>query len=206
MVHVAEVHDIETGAHILRTKKYIRLLAQYIYKQVNHPYHSRLSPLIIEMLYRTAPLHDIGKVGIPDSVLKKPGKLTFTEYEVMKTHPDLGRHIINNAMKSYEQNEFFTMAINIAYTHHEKWDGSGYPEGIEGEEIPIEGRFMAIADVYDALVNRRVYKEEFSYAKTYKIMKEGRGTHFDPLLLDAFFEIKEQFREIAERYTDESEM
>lgn len=206
MVHVAEVHDIETGAHILRTKKYIRLLAQYIYEQTNHPYHNRLSPLIIEMLYRTAPLHDIGKVGIPDSVLKKPGKLTFMEYEVMKTHPDLGRHIINNAMKSYEQNEFFTMAINIAYTHHEKWDGSGYPEGIEGEEIPLEGRFMAIADVYDALVNRRVYKEEFSYAKTYKIMKEGRGTHFDPLLLDAFFEIKEKFREISERYTDESGM
>jgi len=206
MVHVAEVHDIETGAHILRTKKYIRLLAQYIYDQPEHPYHSRLSPTIIEMLYRTAPLHDIGKVGIPDSVLKKPGKLNATEYEIMKSHPELGKHIIVNAMKSYEENDFFTMAINIAYTHHEKWDGSGYPRGLEGEEIPLEGRFMAIADVYDALINRRVYKEEFSYAKTYEIMKEGRGTHFDPLLLDAFFEIKEQFREITERYTDESGM
>ena len=206
MVHVAEVHDIETGAHILRTKKYIRALAEHIYKQPHHPYHKKLSPVIIEMMYKTAPLHDIGKVGIPDSVLKKPGKLTFMEYEVMKTHPDLGRHIITNAMKSYEENEFFKMAINIAYTHHEKWDGSGYPEGLEGEEIPLEGRFMAVADVYDALVNRRVYKEEFSYAKTYEIMKAGRATHFDPLLLDAFFEIKEQFREISERYRDDSGM
>ncbi len=206
MVHVAEVHDIETGAHILRTKKYVRALAEHIYKQPHHPYHKKLSPMVIEMMYKTAPLHDIGKVGIPDSVLKKPGKLTFMEYEVMKTHPDLGRHIITNAMKSYEENEFFNMAINIAYTHHEKWDGSGYPEGLEGEEIPLEGRFMAIADVYDALVNRRVYKEEFSYAKTYEVMKAGRGTHFDPLLVDAFFEIKEEFREIAERYHDETGM
>lgn len=206
MVHVAEVHDIETGAHILRTKKYVRALAEHIYKQPHHPYHKKLSPMVIEMMYKTAPLHDIGKVGIPDSVLKKPGKLTFMEYEVMKTHPELGRHIITNAMKSYEENEFFDMAINIAYAHHEKWDGSGYPEGLEGDEIPLEGRFMAIADVYDALVNRRVYKEEFSYAKTYEIMKEGRGTHFDPLLVDAFFEIKEEFREIAERYRDETGM
>ena len=206
MVHVAEVHDIETGAHILRTKKYIRVLAEHIYKQHDHPYHKKLSSMIIDMMYKTAPLHDIGKVGIPDSVLKKPGKLTFMEYEVMKTHPDLGRHIITNAMKSYEENEFFKMAINIAYTHHEKWDGSGYPEGLEGKDIPLEGRFMAVADVYDALVNRRVYKEEFSYAKTYEIMRAGRGTHFDPLLLDAFFEIKEEFREIAERYRDETGM
>jgi len=206
MVHVAEVHDIETGAHILRTKKYVRALAEHIYKQPHHPYHKLLSPLIIEMMYKTAPLHDIGKVGLPDEVLKKPGKLNLAEYKVMQTHPELGRHIITNAMKSYEENEFFTMAINMAYTHHEKWDGSGYPEGLEGESIPLEGRFMAIADVYDALVNRRVYKEEFSYGKTYKIMKEGRGTHFDPLLLDAFFEIKGEFRKISERYHDEMGM
>lgn len=203
MVHVAEVHDIETGAHIIRTKKYIKLLAEYIYKQEKHPYHKQLSPHIIEMMYRTAPLHDIGKVGIPDSVLKKEGKLTFIEFEVMKTHPDLGRHIIKNAMNSYEENDFFKMAINIAYTHHEKWDGSGYPVGLEGESIPLEGRFMAIADVYDALVNARVYKKAFSYEKAYKIIREGRGIHFDPLLVDAFFEIKEDFGEIAELYSDD---
>jgi adenylate cyclase len=155
------------------------------------------------MMYRTAPLHDIGKVGIPDTILKKPEKLTLLEYEVMKSHPDIGRHIINNAMKSYEENEFFTMAINMTYTHHEKWDGSGYPQGLKAEEIPLEGRLMALADVYDALVNKRVYKEAFSYEESYKIIKEGRGTHFDPLLVDIFFEIKEKMRETSEYYTDE---
>lgn len=202
MVHVAEVHDIETGAHILRTKKYIKLLAEHIYAQKNHPYRNQLSPIIIEMMYRTAPLHDVGKVGIPDSVLKKAGKLTFIEYEVMKTHPDLGRHIINNAINSYEENSFFVMAKNIAYTHHEKWDGSGYPEGLKAEEIPLEGRFMAVSDVYDALINVRVYKEAFSYEEAYDIMEKGRGTHFDPLLIDAFFEVKDQFRLIAESFSD----
>jgi len=202
MVYVAEVHDIETGAHILRTKKYIKLMGEHIFEQPQHPYHHHLSKAKIEMMYRTAPLHDIGKVGIPDSVLKKPGKLTFVEYEVMKTHPDLGRHIIKNAMNSYEENDFFTMAINIAYTHHEKWDGTGYPEGLKGKEIPLEGRFMAIADVYDALVNARVYKEAFSYEEAYEIIKRGRGTHFDPLLVDAFFELTEEFKDIANTYSD----
>ena len=203
MVYVAEVHDIETGAHILRTKKYIKLLGEHIFEQPHHPYHRYLSKAKIEMMYRTAPLHDIGKVGIPDSVLKKPGKLTFIEHEVMKTHPDLGRHIIKNAMNSYEENDFFEMAINIAYTHHEKWDGTGYPEGLKGEDIPLEGRFMAIADVYDALVNKRVYKEAFSYEDASDIIKRGRGTHFDPLLVDAFFELKEEFKDIADTYSDD---
>ena len=203
MVHVAEVHDIETGAHIMRTKKYIKLLSEHIFGQKKHPYYGQLSKLSIEMMYRTAPLHDIGKVGIPDSILKKPGKLTFLEYEVMKSHPDIGRHIIKNAMNSYEENEFFIMAINIAYTHHEKWDGTGYPQGLKEEEIPLEGRLMALADVYDALVNKRVYKKAFSYEETYTIIEEGRGVQFDPLLVDAFFEIKEKMRETSEYYTDE---
>lgn len=205
MVHVAEVHDVETGAHIVRTKKYIRLLGAYIYSQKKHPYRKFLSLNMIEIMYRTAPLHDIGKVGIPDSVLKKPGKLTELEFDVMKSHPNLGRLIIENAIKSYEENDFFTMAVNIAYTHHEKWDGSGYPEGLKAEEIPLEGRFMAIADVYDALVNHRVYKRKFSYEEAYKIIKEGRGVHFDPLLVDAFFEIKDEFKKISEKYVDHPE-
>ena len=205
MVHVAEVHDVETGAHIVRTKKYIQLLAKHIHSQKNHPYHKHLSEEIIEVMYRTAPLHDIGKVGIPDSVLKKPGKLTTLEFEVMKSHPNLGRLIIENAIKSYEENDFFTMAVNIAYTHHEKWDGSGYPEGLKAEEIPLEGRFMAIADVYDAVINKRVYKRKFSYEEAYAIIKEGRGTHFDPYLVDAFFEIKEEFKKISEKYSDDKE-
>ncbi|WP_457747572.1 CHASE2 domain-containing protein [Sulfurimonas sp.] len=202
MVHVAEVHDIETGAHIVRTKLYIKILAEYMYDK--GIYKKYLSPKKIEMMYRTAPLHDLGKVGIEDSILKKKGKLTPMEFEVMKTHADLGRHIINNAISSYQENDFFAMARNIAHHHHEKWDGSGYPTGLKGEDIPIEARFMAIADVFDALVSRRVYKEPFSYEKTLKIIQEGREKHFDPVLVDAFFEIKEEFIKIAEIYSDEN--
>ncbi|NOR58110.1 MAG: CHASE2 domain-containing protein, partial [Sulfurimonas sp.] len=150
MVHVAEVHDIETGAHIVRTKKYIKILAEYLYSK--GIYTKILSPRIIDMIYRTAPLHDLGKVGIEDAILKKNGKLTFLEYEIMKTHAELGAHIINNAILSYKENDFFIMAKNIAFYHHEKWDGTGYPDGLMGSEIPIESRLMAIADVYDALV------------------------------------------------------
>jgi response regulator RpfG family c-di-GMP phosphodiesterase len=149
-------------------------------------------------------MHDIGKVGIADSILKKEGKLTPLEYEVMKTHPDLGKHIINNAISSYHLNDFFLMARNIAYYHHEKWDGSGYPEGLKGEEIPLEARFMALADVYDALVSKRVYKEAFSYERSVKIIFEGRTKHFDPILVDAFMEIKDEFQKIADTYSDSS--
>ena len=200
MVYVAEVHDFETGAHIVRTKKYIKLLAEYMYKKGIYP--QELTPQVIEMMYRTAPLHDLGKVGIEDSILKKPGKLTSMEYEVMKTHPDLGRHIINNAISSYKENEFFAMARNIAYGHHEKWDGTGYPRGLKTYEIPIECRFMALADVYDALVSKRVYKEAFTYEMSKQVIIDGAGTYFDPLLVDMFIEIEPQFREIAQRYSD----
>lgn len=202
MVHVAEVHDIETGAHIIRTKKYIKLLAEYIHSKGIYTKH--ISQNVIDMMYATAPMHDIGKVGIADSILKKEGKLTLLEYEVMKTHPDLGKHIINNAISSYHLNDFFLMARNIAYYHHEKWDGSGYPEGLKGEEIPLEARFMALADVYDALVSKRVYKEAFSYERSVKIIFEGRAKHFDPILVDAFMEIKDEFQKIADTYSDSS--
>ena len=200
MVHVAEVHDIETGAHIIRTKKYIKHLAEHMHKK--GVYAQELSPTIIEMMYRTAPLHDLGKVGIEDAILKKPGKLTPIEYEVMKTHAELGMHIINNAISSYKENDFFIMARNIAHYHHEKWDGTGYPKGLKGTEIPLESRFMALADVYDALVSKRVYKASFSYEKTLQIIIDGRGKHFDPFLVDAFIEIEDQFREIAQTYLD----
>ncbi|MCD6190129.1 MAG: CHASE2 domain-containing protein [Sulfurimonas sp.] len=200
MSHVAEVHDFETGAHIVRTKKYIKLLAEYIYSK--GIYKNELSREMIEMMYFTSPMHDIGKIGIADAILKKEGKLTDMEYEVMKTHADLGKHIINNAISSYKGNSFLIMAKNIAHYHHEKWDGSGYPEGLKGEEIPLESRFMAISDVYDALVSKRVYKGAFSFEKTVEIIKDGKGTHFDPVLVDAFMEIKEEFYKIAQEYQD----
>ena len=157
---------------------------------------------MIEMMYFTSPMHDIGKIGIADAILKKEGKLTDIEYEVMKTHADLGKHIINNAISSYKGNSFLIMAKNIAHYHHEKWDGSGYPEGLKGEEIPLESRFMAISDVYDALVSKRVYKGAFSFEKTVEIIKDGKRTHFDPVLVDAFMEIKEEFYKIAQEYQD----
>ena len=200
MSHVAEVHDFETGAHIVRTKKYIKLLAEHIYSK--GIYKNELSREMIEMMYFTSPMHDIGKIGIADAILKKEGKLTDMEYEVMKTHADLGKHIINNAISSYKGNSFLIMAKNIAHYHHEKWDGSGYPEGLKGEEIPLESRFMAISDVYDALVSKRVYKGAFSFEKTVEIIKDGKGTHFDPVLVDAFMEIKEEFYKIAQEYQD----
>ena len=200
MSHVAEVHDFETGAHILRTKKYIKLLAEYIYSK--GIYKNELSKSMINMMYITAPMHDIGKVGIADAILKKKGKLTSMEYEVMQTHAELGKHILNNAISSYKENNFFVMAKNIAHYHHEKWDGSGYPEGLKGEEIPLESRFMAISDVYDALVSKRIYKEAFSFEKTVRIIKKGRGTHFDPILVDAFLEICDEFHTITQNHRD----
>ena len=200
MSHVAEVHDFETGAHIIRTKKYIKLLAEYIYSR--GIYKNELSKGMINMMYITAPMHDIGKVGIADAILKKAGKLTPIEYEVMKTHSELGKHILDNAISSYKENEFFVMAKNIANYHHEKWDGSGYPEGLKGEEIPLESRFMAISDVFDALISKRIYKEAFTFEKTVEMIKSGRGTHFDPVLVDAFLEISEEFYKISQNHRD----
>ena len=200
MSHVAEVHDFETGAHIIRTKKYIKLLAEHIHSK--GIYKSQLSREMINMMYFTSPMHDIGKIGIADAILKKEGSLTPMEYEVMKTHADLGKHIINNAISSYKENSFLVMARNIAHYHHERWDGSGYPKGLKGNEIPLESRFMAIADVYDALMSRRVYKEPFSFEKTVEMIKDGRGNHFDPVLVDAFLEISDEFYKIAQTYRD----
>ena len=200
MAYVAEIHDFETGAHIIRTKKYVKVLGEHI--RLKGVYPNKVTKEMIEMMYATAPMHDIGKVGIADSILKKEGKLTAMEYEVMKSHPDLGRHIINNAISSYQSNDFFIMARNIAHYHHEKWDGTGYPKGLKGHEIPLEARFMSISDVYDALISRRVYKEPFSYEKTIKIIKEERGKAFDPVLVDAFLEITDKFENIARKYSD----
>ncbi len=200
MVYVAEIHDTETGAHIMRTKLYVKALAEYLY--YHGIYKEELSKEKIEIMYNTAPLHDIGKIGIPDAVLKKPGKLDKEEFDIIKQHPQIGGRIIDNAILAYEKNEFFLCARNIAMYHHEKWDGSGYPEGLKGSEIPLESRLMALADVFDALVSRRVYKESFDYAQIRRIIIEGKGTHFDPKVVDAFLAIEYKFHEIAAQYHD----
>ena len=201
MASLAETRDSDTGNHIRRTQYYVLALARALQ---SHPRFSEyLTEQNIKMLFKSAPLHDIGKVGIPDRILLKPGKLDPDEFEIMKTHTTLGRDALANAEKSLGTDvDFLKMAKEIAYSHQEKWDGSGYPEGVGGNDIPISARLMAVADVYDALISRRVYKEGMPHEKAYAIIQEGGGTHFDPDMVEAFSRIHEEFREIAQKYAD----
>ena len=201
---LAESRDNETGNHIRRTQDYMKLLAQ---KLKNHPrFRHYLSDDTIRILYKSAPLHDIGKVGIPDRILLKPGKLTDAEMEIMKTHTTIGRDALITAEAIMNQHghrhSFLHIAKEIAGGHQEKWDGSGYPEGLSGEDIPIAARLMAVADVYDALISDRVYKKSFSQEKSLGIMREGHGSHFDPDILDAFLESADEFESIRQKYSD----
>lgn len=202
LTSLAETRDSDTGNHISRTQHYVKVLAK---KLQTHPHFSPyLSDTMIETLFKSAPLHDIGKVGIPDSILLKPAKLTPEEFEIMKSHTTLGKKAIEHAEEQLGMSvAFLDVAKEIAYSHHEKWDGSGYPLGLKGNEIPICGRLMAVADVYDALIAKRVYKERFSHEKAVEIILEGRGKHFDPDVVDAFEALKETFHEIAIRFSDD---
>ena len=201
MASLAETRDSDTGNHIRRTQHYVRVLARQVQ---NHPrFGYFLDDATIELLFKSAPLHDIGKVGIPDRILLKPGRFTPEEFEIMKTHTTLGRDAIAAAEKQLgKEVEFLRHAKDIALYHQEKWDGSGYPEGLVGDAIPVSARLMAVADVYDALISRRVYKDGMSHEKAVDIIREGRGTHFDPDLVDAFLAVQEEFRTIAARYAD----
>ena len=198
---LAETRDNETGNHIQRTQHYVRALALRLQ---NHPrFASFLTASTIEMLFRSAPLHDIGKVGIPDRILLKPGRFEPEEMAIMKTHTTLGRDVIEQAERLIGAKVgFLTIAKEIAYSHQEKWDGSGYPEGLAGEAIPVSARLMALADVYDAIISRRVYKEGMSHASAVHIITQGRGQHFDPDIVDAFLAILDEFQDIAARYAD----
>ncbi len=200
IILVAAMKDDETGNHLIRTRKYVKVLATYLYEQ--KLYKDKLNQKFINMLYRAAPLHDIGKVGIPDNILKKNGRLTKEEYEIMKKHTILGKEMIESAMKIYNKNEFLQIACSIAYHHHEKWDGSGYPQGLKGDEIPIEGQLMAIADVYDALISKRAYKEAYSYQMTENLIIEQSGKAFNPVLVEAFKVLRYEFRNIAELHKE----
>jgi putative two-component system response regulator len=204
MASLAETRDSDTGNHIRRTQFYVKALAEELRA---HPrFAGFLSEHTIGMLFKSAPLHDIGKVGIPDRILLKPGKLTPEEFEIMKTHTTLGRDAIEAAEKQLGIDvEFLKMAKDIAYYHQEKWDGSGYPTGASGEAIPVSARLMAVADVYDALISRRVYKDGMPHDKAVNIIVEGKGQHFDPDIVDAFVRVQDTFREIARRYADTDE-
>jgi len=200
LAHLAETRDPETGNHLRRTQGYVHALAEHLQ---NHPrFSALLTTANIELLAKSAPLHDIGKVGIPDHILLKPGKLTPEEWEVMKTHAQLGSQAIEQAEREIVKPvEFLILAKEIAHWHHERWDGSGYPDGLAGDAIPISARLMALADVFDALINRRVYKEPFSFATAKDIIAAESGRQFDPDVVEAFLAMFDIFESIATHYT-----
>lgn len=200
LASLAETRDNETGAHVLRTQRYVKVLAVYL--KNNPKFAGYLSDDTIDLLYKSAPLHDIGKVGIRDNILLKPGKLTDEEFQQMKLHPVYGRDALLKSKQTLGSNSFLDIATEIAYCHHEKWDGSGYPECLAGDNIPIPGRLMALADVYDALITKRVYKSAFSHEEAAEIILKGRGSHFDPDIVDAFSAVESEFLEIARQHSD----
>ena len=202
LASLAETRDNETGNHIKRTQRYVRVLAERL--RENSAFAPLLDERTIDLLFKSAPLHDIGKVGIPDAILLKPGKLTDEEFEIMKTHTTLGRDAILAAEEEPgdRNNSFLRLACEIAYGHQEKWDGTGYPQGVAGTDIPLSARLMAVADVYDALISRRVYKPPFSHQQAVEIIHAGRGKHFDPDVVDAFSQVLGDFHEIAESFKD----
>ena len=197
---LAEYRDPETGGHIKRTQNYVKALAV---KLKDHPrFRDLLDEQTIELLYLSAPLHDIGKVGVRDNILLKPGRLEDAEFAEMKKHTLFGEEALHITEQKLGQSTFLRHAREIAGSHQEKWDGSGYPRGLKGEAIPVSGRLMALADVYDALISKRVYKPPFPHEKAVQIIQEGRGTHFDPDVVDAFLALEETFRNIALTFAD----
>lgn len=200
MASLAETRDAETGKHILRTQNYVRMLAQGL---KGHPrFSDYLNEQIIEMLYKTSPLHDIGKVGVPDHILLKPGALTPDEWEEMKMHTVYGHDALLRAEQVLGTTDFLQMAREIAFTHHEWWDGSGYPRGLKGDDIPISGRLMAVADVYDALINYRVYKGPVPHSEAVETIRKASGSHFDPDVVEQFITQQDEFNRIAVELSD----
>lgn len=200
LAKLAESRDDETGRHLERVRHYCGMVATWLSK--NSAYADTISSQFIQNIFTTSPLHDIGKVGISDGILLKPGKLTSEEFEIMKKHAIIGADTLAAVGLQYPQNNFVKMGIEIARQHHEKWDGSGYPEGLKGREISLAARIMAVADVYDALRTKRVYKPAFSQEETCRIILEGSGKHFDPIIIEAFQNLKDRFNEIQTELID----
>ena len=200
VANLAEIRDPETGAHIMRTQHYVKALALYLSTSVKHS--NLLTSQNIESIFKSAPLHDIGKVGIPDHILLKPGKLTTEEFEEMKTHTIKGWETLNMTEQRFGPNTLLRYSGEITYCHHEKWDGSGYPRGLSGQDIPLSARLMAVADVYDALISRRPYKEPWPHDKVVAVIIEGSGKHFDPDVVDAFVALEKEFQDICTKIKD----
>ncbi len=202
LAKLAESRDPQTGAHLERMREYCRILAEELSGW--QKFGDEIDGEYVQLLYMTSPLHDIGKVGIPDSVLLKPGKFTEEEFEIMKQHTLIGGQTLDAAVRAHPEAQFLRMAHDIALTHHEHYNGSGYPFGLKGQEIPLCGRITAVADVYDALTTRRVYKPKIAHESTRRIILEGRGTHFDPDVIQAFLNREQEFMAVSERFDENS--
>ncbi len=191
---LAEVRDDDTGKHIERVQTFARMLAEQL--RTNGLHMDQLTDIYIDTLYQTASLHDIGKVGISDAILLKPGRLTSAEFMVMKTHSVIGADTLNRVLKQHPHNRFLRMGVDVARAHHERWDGSGYPDNLKGEAIPLAGRIVAVADFYDALRSTRCYHLPLNHEDTRDLIREGHGAHFDPDVADAFIALEEPFRRV----------
>jgi len=200
LAKLAQSRDDDTGLHLERVQGYCKLLAETL--KEDSEYQHQISDEFIENIYRASPLHDIGKVGIPDSILLKPDRLTEEEFVIMKTHTNIGADTLRDVDRKFGGNDFIEMGILIADSHHEKFDGTGYPAGLKGQDIPLAARIMAIADVYDALRSKRSYKDGFSHEKSCEIIYEGSGKHFDPVIADAFKKVSQRFDEIFSSAAD----
>lgn len=201
MAKLAESRDPETGLHLERIREYARTLCRSLVAMKVHV--ETLTPEYIEIIYLTSPLHDIGKVGIPDSILLKPGRLDDEEFQIMKTHTTIAGEMLGMAVRYYPGVQYLCMARDIALTHHERYDGRGYPLGTSGEDIPFCGRLVCLADVYDALTSKRVYKTAYTHSIARSMIRDERGKHFDPSVVDAFLDNEAEFSRIREGFADE---
>jgi putative two-component system response regulator len=197
MARLAESRDSDTGRHLDRIREYCRALSRYLLNQ--SIFEGKIDISFVETIYLTSPLHDIGKLAIPDYILLKPDRLTEREFEIMMTHTTIGFETLDEVAKVYPSKQFLSMSKDIALYHHEQFDGSGYPRGLKGEQIPLSARIVALADVYDALTSKRVYKNAFEHEIAKGIILGDRGTHFDPDVVDAFCALEKEFVEIRKR-------
>jgi putative two-component system response regulator len=204
LAKLAESRDQDTGSHLERIREYCRVLAEHLSHQ--RKYREEVDGDYIQMLYLTSPLHDVGKVGIPDNILLKPGPLSEKEFEIMKQHTTIGSKTLGAAAEAHPEAKFLCMARDIAHSHHEWFDGSGYPDGLAGENIPLCARIVALADVYDALTTKRVYKPPFNHEKSRDVILDGLGTHFDPDIVEAFLRNEDRFIDIFSRFAGREEV
>ena len=202
MADMVENRDSDTGAHIQKTAAYVRIIVEGLRKKGY--YAGKITPKFVSDVVRSAPLHDVGKINISDEILNKPGKLTEEEFEIMKSHTNAGKKIIEHAIGMVEGENYLKEARNMAAYHHERWDGKGYPEGLHGEVIPLSARIMAVADVFDALTSPRVYKSAFPLDKALSIIEEGRGTQFDEKCVEVFMDSLDEVRAVLKKYNEKN--